>query len=267
MAFDLAFSSPISMPDKGKWAGGPGTGGHKGGDWTQRYGNDYGCGVGEQVYAAFDCVILGQGWYPNLLKGASEDGKKYGLQMIVANTGPGAGLVEAYYTHINDLAPGIAPGQPLSRGAPIGKVRANPPVGIHLHFAMHAKGAKDWRGVDIPNTLIEWAKDRSAVHTIHFGDDGTATPDLTPPTPSAQPPPVTGELEGYDELAPYGNPAYSCLDGGVAAVEQVLAMQRAVGNRGTLAALRSPLARLPAASRAAARLEPAARDDAVERTR
>src|SRR4051794_1128986 len=235
------------MPDKSKWAGGPGTGGHTGGDWTQRYGNDFGCSVGEPVSAAFDCVILGQGWFPTLLDSASADGKKYGLQMMVANTGDNAGRVEAYYTHINQLAPGIAPGKKLSRGDPIGRVRSNTGVGIHLHFAMRAKTGTDFRGVDIPGTLMDWAKSTSDSHVLRFADDGKVVGD--PPPPTKPTPPVSGELEGYDPdrewrtadaQAPYGNPAYSCLDSGTAGAPQVLAMQRAIGNRATMAALAAP---------------------------
>ena len=53
-----------------------------------------------------------------------------------------------YYAHLQDYAPGLAEGQKLARGDPIGTVgstgNANP-AGPHLHFAIHrmAEG-EDW---------------------------------------------------------------------------------------------------------------------------
>ena len=300
------------MADKEKWAGGPNTGGHQAaGGWTEQYGNDYGCGVGEPVYAAFDCKVLPVGWYPGLLDGVSADGKKYGLQMIVANDDPSdPDRVQAYYTHLNQIDKNVKPFNSLKRGAPIGRVRSAPGVGVHLHFAMRERVGSTWdkyKGVDIPKSLAAWAASTSEVHTIRFSGDGK--PPVTDPQPAAPPPrfapPISSEIEGYrpgyerhgsDESAPYGNPAYSCLPGGGAGVDQIaeaepvseglvalsrmpagrvspaslLRLQRAIGNRGTVAALRSPrpVLLLPLSASAPETLRPAPADaESTERLR
>jgi Peptidase family M23 len=247
VAFDLTFSSPISMPDASSWLGGPGVGGHAGqSDWTELYGNDFGAGVGEQVVAAFDCEILPVGWFPDLVNGSSADKKKYGLQMIVANTGEGAGRVQAYYTHINQIEQNIRPGAKLSRGAPIGKVRSNPTIPVHLHFAMRAQPGAAWAGVTIPESLKAWAKAPSQEHVIRFQDDGKVVPDAPPKVdPFPRVAPLSSELEGYDPDAEWLS-------------RRVLALQRMIGNRATAAALR-PDARVALAA-SALRARPMAAD-------
>jgi peptidoglycan LD-endopeptidase LytH len=56
-----------------------------------------------------------------------------------------------YYAHLDSYAPGLAEGQRLRRGDPIGRVgstgNANP-AGPHLHFAIHQMGPADrwWQG-------------------------------------------------------------------------------------------------------------------------
>jgi murein DD-endopeptidase MepM/ murein hydrolase activator NlpD len=56
-----------------------------------------------------------------------------------------------YYAHLNAYAPGLAEGQRVRRGDPIGRVgstgNANP-AGPHLHFAVHAMGPGErwWQG-------------------------------------------------------------------------------------------------------------------------
>jgi hypothetical protein len=152
------------------------------------------------VYAAFDCKILGQGWYPNLLNSVSADGKKYGLQMIVSNDdGRNSDRVQAYYTHLNQIEQNIKPGATLKRGDPIGKVRSAPGIGIHLHFAMQAKAGAAWKGVVLPKTFIQWAK-AADVHTIRFADDGKQIPDPAPVAPA--PPTAPGQSTSGDLQAP-----------------------------------------------------------------
>ena len=59
-----------------------------------------------------------------------------------------------YYAHLNAYAPGLAEGQQIHRGDPIGFVgstgNANP-AGPHLHFAISRMGPADrwWQGVPI----------------------------------------------------------------------------------------------------------------------
>lgn len=59
-----------------------------------------------------------------------------------------------YYAHLLDYAPGLAEGQQLQRGAPIGRVgstgNANP-AGPHLHFAVMRMnpGERWWQGTPI----------------------------------------------------------------------------------------------------------------------
>jgi hypothetical protein len=287
-AYDLPFSSPIQMADASRWGGGPHTGGHQAaGGWTEEFGNDFGCDLGTQVYAAFDCKVLGQGWYPNLLNSVSADGKKYGQQMIVANDdGRNSGRVEAYYTHINQLEQNITPGATLKRGDPIGKVRSAPGIGIHLHFAMHAKAGDAWKGVVLPTTFIEWAKSLDA-HTIRFTDDGKQIPD--PPPAATAPPaapqqstdavqtplmvPVSAADQALDsEQTAAGSPDWACPSGdvisrgqptpapadGVLALsrmaqdpiarDQLLRLQRAIGNRATSASIRNSTASVAASA-------------------
>jgi len=56
-----------------------------------------------------------------------------------------------YYAHLDGYAPGLAEGQHIRRGDPIGRVgstgNANP-AGPHLHFAIHLMGPADrwWQG-------------------------------------------------------------------------------------------------------------------------
>jgi murein DD-endopeptidase MepM/ murein hydrolase activator NlpD len=56
-----------------------------------------------------------------------------------------------YYAHLDGYAPGLAEGQRVRRGDPIGRVgstgNANP-AGPHLHFAIHQMGPADrwWQG-------------------------------------------------------------------------------------------------------------------------
>ena len=59
-----------------------------------------------------------------------------------------------YYAHLNAYAPGLAEGQRIERGAPIGTVGATGnanPAGPHLHFAINRMnpGEKWWQGTAI----------------------------------------------------------------------------------------------------------------------
>ena len=59
-----------------------------------------------------------------------------------------------YYAHLSAYAPGIAEGQKLQRGSPIGRVGHSgdaSPDGPHLHFAINqmAPGEKWWNGTPI----------------------------------------------------------------------------------------------------------------------
>jgi murein DD-endopeptidase MepM/ murein hydrolase activator NlpD len=166
MPFDLTFRTPITIPsdipEKDQWGGGPHQGGHKG-DWTQAEGNDFSAHVGTPVFAAFDCIIMGQGWFPDLIDKEARAGKVYGLQMIVKNDdgkdSPDTDRVRAFYTHINKLEKGIAPGAVLKRGDPIGKIRSSSGAGVHLHLAMVERVGATWakpRGIEIPGDFRKW---------------------------------------------------------------------------------------------------------------
>ena len=59
-----------------------------------------------------------------------------------------------YYAHLDHYAPGLAEGQQLQRGAPIGYVGSTgdaSPDGPHLHFAINAmaQGERWWQGTPI----------------------------------------------------------------------------------------------------------------------
>jgi murein DD-endopeptidase MepM/ murein hydrolase activator NlpD len=56
-----------------------------------------------------------------------------------------------YYAHLDGYAPGLAEGQHVRRGDPIGRVGSTgnaSPTAPHLHFAVHAMGAAErwWQG-------------------------------------------------------------------------------------------------------------------------
>ena len=70
-----------------------------------------------------------------------------------------------YYAHLDRYAPGLAEGQQLQRGSPIGFVGSTgsaSPEGPHLHFAVNAMGPGDrwWQGTPVnPYPLLTAAGD------------------------------------------------------------------------------------------------------------
>lgn len=90
------------------------------------YGQDYGWGGGDAIYAAADGVIVGY---------ASSGA--YGRRVIVAH---GNG-VETWYCHTTSLAPGISVGQEVKAGQYIAVMGSTGNVtGKHLHFELRING-------------------------------------------------------------------------------------------------------------------------------
>lgn len=193
MPFDLTFRTPITIPSDIPEKDQWG-GPHQGGhegDWTQAEGNDFRRGKGS----------------------------------------PDTDRVRAFYTQINKLEKGIAPGAVLKRGDPTGKIRSSSGAGVHLHFAMVERVRATWdkpRGIEIPGDFRKWALEASpANHVIRLFGDGTTDPvlDPTPPAPAqpqggADSTPVTG---GSNPLStPAANPDAGCND---AAVPQAVTSQ------------------------------------------
>jgi murein DD-endopeptidase MepM/ murein hydrolase activator NlpD len=171
-AFQIEFSNPFPS-GYDAWYGGPGDGGHSSPDWYVQFGMDLGAPGGTPVYAAFDGHVT-----------------RLNLQNLNDNTPPTYGaelfmrahnnLMGAFYTHINQLAPGLAAGSIITRGDYLGSVIASP-AAPHLHLAIVeiiGGPGGTYQGVN----LSRWFRDTantSDVGTVTFYQQNGVAPTVT----------------------------------------------------------------------------------------
>ncbi len=167
-AFTIEFSNPFPS-GYNAWYGGPGDGGHSSPDWYVQYGMDLGAPGGTPVHAVFD------GHVTRLNLGHLNDTTPpfYGAELFVRSHN---NLMGCFYTHINQLAPGLAAGATITRGDYLGRVIASPSA-PHLHLAIveiiGGPAANNYKGVNLSSWFRSTAN-TSNVGTVTFYQNGTA---------------------------------------------------------------------------------------------
>lgn len=152
--FDLCMSHPL--PGYASWHGGPGDGGHTGGDWYIRYGMDLGAPEGSPAYAAFNGHVTKFHRDPERRPGV------YGSQIFVRNTDPPADHVGVYYTHLQDVPDKIREDANIARGEFIGNIAPYSPPHLHMALVEIVGGAPSGKYVGV-SSLNGFFKDTGNV--------------------------------------------------------------------------------------------------------
>lgn len=168
-SFSIEMSGPFRPGSFTGGIGGPNQGGHQPPNWYIQFGMDLGATAGTEVRAVFDAHITRL--TPH--NPASDSGRVYGAQLFMRAPND---MMGGFYTHITNLAPGLAVGSWVSRGDTLGEVVSFDGIPAHLHLALveiiGGLPGGHYEGVDLYQFFLDSA-DSDIPATVAFMQDGS----------------------------------------------------------------------------------------------
>lgn len=168
--FTMDMTAPVDASGFTQGYGGPNQGGHQAPSWYIQYGMDIGGTEGTAVYAAFDGHVTK--YQPH--DPAADNGRVYGAQIFIRSPND---MMGGFYTHLTDVADGIAQGSTVAVGDFLGRVLKFGGIPPHLHLALVEiiGGAPNgqYKGFDLYRFFINLqTNDPDAFVPVQFWQDG-----------------------------------------------------------------------------------------------